>query len=369
MDGVDAALLETDGEHLIQYRGHISLSYDPDFHTQLKYAEQAFYVQQSDNHDTAERYLQTHHKLSLNAIIQRSTEWHLKAVQELLTHTKHSPESIDIIGYHGQTLFHQPAQGITLQAGHSQYLANMLAIPVIGDFRKNDLKHGGQGAPFAPLYHQALAVRDKQYPIGIINCGGIANITLISGTRYEDILAFDTGPGNALIDRYLKSEIDRDGQYSLHGRIHTDVLAVLYERSTVRNSINYFTLPPPKSLDINDLQLIPEVLHLSKNDACATLAAFTAHTIADSLTYANQPLPRLWVLAGGGAKNPVILRELSNRLGTVKTADEMGWNAQAMEAELFAWLAVRSLKKLPLSIPQTTGVSELLTGGQIFMPE
>jgi anhydro-N-acetylmuramic acid kinase len=381
MDGVDAALLNTDGEYIIQTRGHISLSYDPAFQVQLKLAEHVFYTHQG-NSLAAAQYLQAQHNINLDKLIQHSTEWHQKAIEQLLYNLNISRESIDIIGYHGQTLFHNPAAGLTVQVGDSQSLANALGISVVSDFRQNDIQHGGQGAPLAPLYHQALAVRDQQYPIAIINCGGIANITLIAGSRYEDICAFDTGPGNALIDRYIKQQtaeqvcMDKDGQYGLQGHIHPEILTVLFERAGLYQDKNYFTLPPPKSLDINNLELIPELDQLSLNDACATLAAFTAQTIANSITHTDMPIPKLWVIAGGGAKNPVICQELSRRVagmthetGIVKTADEMGWSAQGMEAELFAWLAVRSVKNLPLSVPQTTGVSQPVSGGCVFKPD
>jgi anhydro-N-acetylmuramic acid kinase len=381
MDGVDVALLDTDGEQIIQTRGHISLSYDPAFQALLKSAEHAFYLNQG-NHLAADHYLQSKHNITLDNIIERSTEWHQKAIEQLLAQLNISRTTIDIIGYHGQTLFHNPSAGLTVQVGNSQYLANTFGVPVVSHFRQNDIEHGGQGAPLAPLYHQALAVRDQQYPIAIVNCGGIANITLITGPLYEDIYAFDTGPGNALIDRYLKQQtagqvcMDKDGQYGLHGNIHAETLSSLFEKSCICQGKNYFILPPPKSLDINDLQLIPELNKLSINDACATLAAFTAQTIIDSVVRAELSIPTIWVIAGGGAKNPVICRELlqkgteiTSKKISVKTADEMSWNAQGMEAELFAWLAVRSLKQLPLSIPQTTGVSQPISGGSIFRPE
>ncbi|MFU8798300.1 MAG: anhydro-N-acetylmuramic acid kinase, partial [Gammaproteobacteria bacterium] len=288
MDGVDAALLETDGELQIKSLGHLSLSYD-----------------------TA----------SSEEILHNTTAWHQKAVEQLLRYTHYSSKSIDIIGYHGQTILHKPTEGISVQRGDPQILANTFGIPVISQFRQNDLQHGGQGAPLAPLYHQALAIRDGLTPVAIVNIGGIANITLITGPDYKDIFACDTGPGNTFIDRYLKLKtenkvcMDKDGRYGLRGKIHQHIITALYEKSAG----HYFTLSAPKSLDLTDLTLIPELNELSIEDACATLAAFTAHTIINSIKTA----PPVWVIAGGGAKNPVIMRELARSAHQIKTADEI----------------------------------------------
>lgn len=338
MDGVDAALLETDGEFSISVIGHIHLPYPLSVRNELK---------------TTPR-------------VETSTDWHIAAVQQLLQKTGYCTSQIDVIGYHGQTLFHKPSADLTIQIGDGQRMANHFDIPVISNFRQNDIDHGGQGAPFAPLYHHALAVQNKCYPVAIVNCGGIANITLIPSSHAEEIIGFDTGPGNTLIDRYVQQKTtdmyDQNGKYGLTGKINNAVLEALEKHHAA-----FLSRPPPKSLDLADLSLLPEIDTLSIPDACATLAAFTAKTIVESVP--NPPAQ--WIIAGGGAKNPVILRELQHQLPhiSLKTADDIGWNTQSLEAELFAWLAVRSLRNLPLSLPNITGVSEPISGGTQYLPQ
>lgn len=409
MDGIDAALMKTDGVSVIEPIEFVSSHYDPEVKTLLKATE--FAIRQHDGStsftqerfvDNIKKYLQTSLQLSIDeavltlkklshylqsdityeAVVQLSTRLHGDVVEQLLAQTKLEPKKIDVIGYHGQTLFHSPEKGISLQIGDGQALANRLGIAVVNDFRIDDIKAGGQGAPLAPMYHQALAVRDKKYPIAVLNCGGIANVTFIWGDSENDLVGFDTGPGNGLIDRYIKMKtkgeetMDEDGRYGSKGIVNPDVLKALYAKAIhLKSGKNYLELKPPKSLDINDLILIPELDTLSLEDACATLEAFTAQTIAESLHYFDQTKwPHLWVLAGGGWHNPVIRGVLEKQIKTlikdavVEMAEDAGWNSQFMEAEIFAYLAVRRLLGLPISVPATTGVSKPLSGGHLYIP-
>ncbi len=410
MDGIDAALIDTDGHDAIQELTDISLSYDAEFKILLKAAERAvrqqdgnlslaklFYSQALSDYLTTElniavtaidTYLQQlsfyfHHQnlpITFDQIVQRSTELHATAIKTLLHKANLTPKQIDLIGYHGQTLFHYPAKKITIQVGDGERLAELTGIAVINDFRSQDVNAGGQGAPLAPLYHRALALRDKQYPVVVVNCGGIANVSVISGAGDNDILGFDTGPGNGLIDRYIKQKtagkehMDTNGQYGRQGKIHEEMMGMLYAKSIIASQQNFFQLPPPKSLDINQLLLIPEMESLSLQDACATLEAFTADSIANSIHLFDGLIPERWILSGGGWYNPVIRTELEKRLKNkipqveIKTADQAGWNSRAMEAQVFAYLAVRSFHKLPISLPRTTRVPEPLSGGTLFVP-
>jgi len=259
-------------------------------------------------------------------------------------------------------------------------LSNGLGISVVCDFRSNDVKHGGQGAPFAPLYHKALAAQAGLAPMVIANCGGISNITII-GAADKDLYAYDCGPGNTLIDRFVQQKIgkamDQDGIYGSRGKVNDRVLKALREKAVkLKDDSNYLDLQPPKSLDVNDLKLIPELNALNLQDGCATLEAFTAACIVKSLDSLKFPIPKLWVLAGGGWQNPVITNELEQRLKhklgsdvRLQHAVEVGWNGKAMEAQIFAYLAVRSIRKLPLSLPGTTGVRKPLTGGKLIFPK
>jgi anhydro-N-acetylmuramic acid kinase len=411
MDGIDAALLRTDGHTIIEALDYASTSYSPIFHKLLKAAE--FVVRHHkgnvaaahlDNFEEAfQLYLTTKmgsdsaaakddrraaalylHKdpVTLEDVIQQSTHLHAQAVRQLLEKSGYQNHQIDLIGYHGQTLFHAPHLGLTVQLGYGQNLADMLDIAVINDFRSHDITLGGQGAPFAPLYHRALAIRDNLTPVAVVNCGGIGNITIIKGLKLEDITAFDTGPGNGLIDLFVKrrtgfkEHMDLDGKYGLKGKVNEGAMRVLREQSIIREGRNFFKEQPPKSLDINDLKLLPELEELTLEDGCATLETFTARTIVESLDLIENSQPLNFILAGGGWNNPVIMKALKNSLeekfgNTIKIniADEIGWNNKALEAQIFAYLAVRSIKGQPLSLPQTTRTSRPATGGHLYLPK
>jgi anhydro-N-acetylmuramic acid kinase len=415
MDGIDAALLTTDGSpKLIKDLGHFSLDYSAEFKILLKAAAwsmrkhqgnirtaEIFYAQDLQDYlsiilqipDTQliphlvalNKYMHGCHpetsQITLQQVIQHSTHLHGLAVRGLLSKTGFDSQEIDVVGYHGQTLLHQPEQKISVIVGDGQYLADFLQINVVNDFRSRDIEAGGQGAPLAPLYHYALAIRDQKIPVAVINCGGIANITLISSPQELDLIAFDTGPGNGLIDRLVsqrthgREHMDADGKYGRQGIVNQDILAALYAKSIIKNNENYFSTPPPKSLDIGDLALIPELDALSLEDACTTLEAFTADSMVNSLQLVTVNLPQRWILAGGGWNNPVILDELRKRLQKklktppiIQTAHEAGWNTQAMEAQIFAYLAVCSLQNQPLSLPGTTRAPYPLTGGKTYFP-
>lgn len=413
MDGIDAALIETDGNFHIKELTHLSFSYPREVHFILKAAEYAVH-KHSGNLKTldqlplnsyflsyltdrlalqmeesqlllkeAELYLNAtaNCAFTIQGIELHSTQLHAQAVQKLLDCTNYPHEAIDVVGYHGQTLFHHPANHTSIQIGSGQLLANLTNISVVNDFRRQDVESGGQGAPFAPLFHQALAVRDNLFPLAVINCGGIANLSLIMGPSPSDVLGFDTGPGNGLIDLFVKQRtrsqelMDMDGRYGVKGNVQQIVLDQLYSHSILVEGMNYFDLPPPKSLDINEMRLIPELDTLSLQDGCATLEAFTADSIVHGLCQISPPKFLQIVLAGGGWNNPIILKELKSRvhkhLGletVIKTADQIGWKSQALEAQIFAYLAVRSQRKLPISYPNITRVPKPLTGGTLSLP-
>jgi anhydro-N-acetylmuramic acid kinase len=376
MDGIDAAIINTDGKTQIKHLGCAYFAYANDFQAVLKAAEKA--VARFDGDIVqAERYLQQNALPTLTEITEKITDYHAKAVQQLLAKSAINPKLCEVIGFHGQTLWHKPVKQQSLQLGDGLQLAKVTGIKVVNQFRQNDLKHGGQGAPLVPLYHQALAVRDKRLPLIVANCGGIANITYISGPGEEAVWGFDTGPGNVLLDRFIRERtdnhelMDRDGRYGLQGHVSLAILQQLWETAVIKNGQNYLSQSPPKSLDSHDCRLIPVLAELSMADACATLAAFTAQTMAQGVKLLGQTMPKTWALAGGGWHNPVIKAQLQHFLGDpiqLLLADKIGWQAQAMEAECFAYLAVRSLLDLPLSVPQTTGVAKPTTGGELSLP-
>lgn len=410
MDGIDVAALETDGSaNCIKELGNTSISYSPLFKLLLKASELTIKTSLGDMDKARANFSQglraylkneikildinskitelsaylhgaehSNQSITLDEVIQHSTYLHGLAIEKLLKATGLQAEQIDVIGYHGQIMFHRPSIGVSVIVGDGQALADQTGIAVVNDFRSLDVSMGGQGAPFAPLYHQALSIRDNRHPLVVVNCGGIANITVIN----KELIAFDTGPGNGLIDKLIRQRtngqeyMDADGKYGKNGVVHKDVLKKLYKNAIIIDNKNYFTTIPPKSLDINDMKLIPELFELSLEDACRTLEAFTAKTIIKSFALVNDDVPKYLVLAGGGWNNPVILQELETRLiekfgNDVKIckADEIGWNSQAMEAQIFAYLAVRSLQNEPLSLPKTTGVPRPTSGGHAYLPQ
>jgi anhydro-N-acetylmuramic acid kinase len=244
-------------------------------------------------------------------------------------------------------------------------LARRLGLPVVCDFRAADVAAGGQGAPLVPVFHQALARDlDRPHPIAVLNVGGVANVTFVDG---GDPIACDTGPGNALIDDFMRARtgapLDRDGDQAAKGRVDEAFVArVLAD--------GFFGLPYPKSLDRNAFAFanigLPD---FSVADGAATLSALTAASVARIVPHLPAP-PRAWIVAGGGARNPTLMRMLAERLkpATVETADAVGWSSQSIEAQAFAYLAVRCMRALPLTFPATTGVARPLPGGIIAKP-
>lgn len=288
------------------------------------------------------------------------TARHAEAVESFLAAEN---LSVDIIGFHGQTVIHRPAEQFTLQIGDGRALARRLGLAVVYDFRAADVAAGGQGAPLVPIYHQALAqAAGLAGPVVVINIGGVANLTFIEA---GDPIAFDTGPGNALIDDLMQRRaglpMDQGGGVAAAGKVDSAVLAELLGHS-------YFDKPPPKSIDRNMFSAAPTDA-LSLPDAAATLTAFTAQGIVRGLAHLPSE-PALAIVCGGGAHNLTLRWDLMQRLpcGLI-VAEALGWSTDAMEAQAFAYLAVRRLQGLPITFPTTTGVGTASPGGVIAMPD
>ena len=344
MDGIDAAIVKTDGDRIQKFGPTASYAYGGDFRNRLRAT-----IDGAGNVPSVEAEL---------------TEQHVTAVRSLLSDNGLAAGDIDLIGFHGHTVLHDAAAGRTWQIGDGRRLARETGIDVIDQFRLADVAAGGEGAPLAPLYHAACA-QDLERPLAILNIGGVANVTWLGGGGIDadspDILAFDTGPGNALIDDWIQrvtdAAMDVDGALAATGKVDTPALAALLDHL-------YFQRPPPKSLDRNDFDLGP-VGDLSPEDGAATLTAFTAAAVSQGTCYLAAA-PRRWLVCGGGRKNLSILEALRQRLdAAVEPVESVGWDGDALEAQAFAFLAVRSKLELPLSLPQTTGVSRPLTGGQL----
>jgi anhydro-N-acetylmuramic acid kinase len=361
MDGVDAAVIETDGE-VVQILGPSrSTPFDDDTRQVLRKAVVA--ARRLDKPDP------TIPEIKLAG--DMCTRLHIDAVNYLMSDHGLNAADIDVVGFHGQTINHRPDLGWTWQIGDGAALAEAVDIDVVADFRSNDVASGGQGAPFAPIYHWALSrspapglVRPSAWPIAVLNVGGVSNPTWIPSAACspEDMIAFDSGPGNALIDDWMLKHtgraIDENGAHAREGRVHEDVLARLMDHV-------HFDLPVPKSLDRHDFSL-DAVEGLSLDDGAATLVAFTAAAVAKGMEH-MPAAPKAWYVTGGGRHNPALMDALEDRLKTpITSVEALGWRGDDLEAELFAYLAVRSLKGLPLTMPGTTGVEKPVTGGRLF---
>ncbi len=350
LDGIDAAIIETDGEGTVRPGASLAVPYKPEERLLLRLALDAAMSWEPDE-PMPEEVAEAERHLTLA---------HALAVRALLVEAGLKPADISVIGFHGQTVLHQPGRHRTVQIGLGDVLARLTGIDVVNDFRSADVAAGGHGAPLVPLYHQALVGSTGIVePVAIINIGGVGNVTYVSPDGV--LLAFDTGPGNALIDdwalEHIGEPIDRDGALAAGGDVDMDVLEHLM-------SHEFFETPPPKSLD--RFSFSPDaVRHLSPPDGAATLTAFTVEAIARSLAHVPG-IPSRFVICGGGRHNPVMMAMLSKRLqGGVLPAEDLGWRGDDVEAEAFAYLAVRSLRGLPLSLPTTTGVPRPMPGGTI----
>ena len=343
LDGIDAALICTDGEQVFEFGPWLTVPYDTDLSQALRAL--------TDGKGKDKEVFKVEAAL---------TEAHAAAAQSLMAMAEFGAKNIRVVGFHGHTIWHDPAHGVTRQLGDGALLARRLAIDVVNDFRTAGGAPGAQGAPLAPLYHRAL-VRTTEtwpaWPIAVLKLGGVANITGIG--KDNALHAFDTGPGCALIDDWLRSRtgepFDRDGALAARGRVDELALKTLL-------SNGYFLAPPPKSLDRNAFDS-NALSALSDEDGAATLVAFTAQTVALGLDLCPARARHLLV-TGGGRYNACLLAALAERIDiTVEPVETVGWRGDALEAEAFAYLAVRSLSGAVLSLPETTGVPHQQCGG------
>lgn len=344
MDGIDLALVRTDGERVERGPAR-EYAYTPAQRRQL--AEAVAAATGDDRSALRERFA------DLEASI---THWHVEAIERFRRETG---EAIDVVGLHGHTLTHRPQKGWTLQLGDGPALAERLGIAIVHDFRAADMARGGQGAPLVPVYHRALAAAlDVETPVCFLNVGGVANVTFVSD---DALVAFDCGPGNMLIDRWLQEgagvPFDQGGRIASEGRVARGYV----ERVLTRP---FFAAPGPKSLDRLDFAP-PEPTEMDLSDGARTLTRLTAEAVAAAVPHLPAP-PRTWIVCGGGRLNDLLLADLCDVLdGTVRVAEDCGLDGGAMEAEAFGFLAVRTLYGLDITFPDTTGVAMPSTGGRV----
>lgn len=347
LDGVDAALLDTDGECVVEPGPGLTVPY-LDIHKEVLRAALA----EAPN-------LRPGVKSPLLRRAERIVDRvHAEAVNTLRRHAGLVPADIAYIGFHGQTVLHRAR--FSWQIGNGRALARICRIAVIDDFRSADIAAGGQGAPLVPLYHAALVRKNPNLsgPVAVVNIGGVANVTYVDGDTIE---AFDTGPGNAPIDdwmhRHTGRAIDDNGTMARSGRVDGEVLQKLLAKP-------FFDTRPPKSLD--RMAFGTEAVEgLGVRDGAATLTAFTAASIARAREHFAD-MPTTWIVCGGGRHNGALMDALRARVNApVLAAEDAGWNGDFVEAEAFAYLAARAAKGLPLSLPSTTGVKTPTTGGRL----
>jgi anhydro-N-acetylmuramic acid kinase len=337
LDGIDVAMVETNGRDRVIPGPALTIAYPAAFREKLRSVLGGIGL--------------------IAEVEDELTRRHAEAVEHFLR--KHAGAAVEVVGFHGHTILHRPTDRRTWQIGDGALLARLLGLDVVADFRSADVAAGGEGAPLAPLFHAALAA-ELPRPLAVLNIGGVANVTWVG--EGSDILAFDTGPGNALIDdwvrRHTGAAADIDGALARAGRASSAHIERFLEGA-------YFNRPPPKSLDRDDFpDAVPAGLSLE--DGAATLTEMTAASVAASARH-FPAIAREWLVTGVGRHNPVVMDALRRRLEvSVCPVEAVGWNGDALEAQAFAYLAVRSLDGLPLSLPSTTGVTQPTSGGRLF---
>lgn len=351
MDGVDVALVHTDGLRHVEYGPAVSYSYTAQ-------ETQIIATGLDDAAAMDDRSARPGNLAPVEALI---TSKHIDAIERFIMEKNLNRTSIDVIGFHGQTVLHRPELALTVQLGDGQMLANRTGIDVVYDMRANDMVNGGQGAPLVPVFHQAIAPDDET--VAFVNIGGIANVTFVQPGHAP--IAFDCGPGNALIDQWMAAHtnqnFDEGGVLALSGQADDAVVDAALTHG-------FFHSAYPKSLDRNDFTLSLMVPMVAA-DGAATLAKLTAKGIAKAADTAGVSVSK-WVVAGGGAHNAAIINYMCNALpkAAITTADAQGYSTDNMEAQAWAYLAVRSLRGLALTFPSTTGCVEPVSGGVLVRP-
>jgi len=360
MDGVDAALVLTDGESIDGFGPSLFLPYDAGYRAQMAAANRAAPAAATEALRDPARWPEALSRLAESAVLV-----HVEAIHRVGGDPR-------LVGFHGQTVAHRPAEGFTLQLGDGAAVAAAVGTPTVWDFRSADMAAGGEGAPLAPFYHFALARKaGLDGPVALLNLGGVGNVTWIDPQAAAPeapgaLLAFDTGPANALIDDFMAARtgqgFDADGAAAAAGVVRREVLAAL-------PPLPYLDRTPPKSLDRNDFRAVLDAVDgLSIEDGAATLTAFSADCVAAALRHMPSS-PARWLICGGGRKNLTLMGMLRARLGApVDPVEAVGLDGDMLEAQAFAYLAVRVLRGLPTSAPSTTGCRQPVSGGRISYP-
>jgi len=350
LDGVDAAALVTDGIAVERLGPALTVPYDSGLRERLRAILGGVGERRGGEIAEVEREI---------------TLFHAVAARQLLAANQRAAAEIAVVGFHGHTILHRPAERRTWQIGDGALLARTLGIPVVADFRTADVAAGGEGAPLVPVFHRALAAGIER-PLAVLNLGGVGNVTWIG--EDDRLLAFDTGPGNALLDDWALAHtgrpVDVGGKLARTGHADAAAVAAFADHP-------YFARIPPKSLDRDEFRAFAAGLVAGKSpaDGAATLTAFTARAVGLAGRHFPRP-PARWLVCGGGRHNPALMAALRAEMTPpVEPVEAVGWDGDALEAQAFAYLAVRSLRGLPLTYPETTGGPAPSLGGTLFRPE
>ncbi len=351
MDGIDLALIESDGENIINRKNFSYFPYEKSFREQLS---QLIYG--------------TPKTLDIKIIENELTLLHADFVNNFLKENHLNHSEIDLISFHGHTIAHAPEKKITWQIGNSHLLAKKTNINVVSDFRSRDVVIGGQGAPLVPIYHFHL-LKDKIMPAAVLNIGGISNITYFYNDNENSIEAFDTCFGNAPLDDLVKKVTDKD--FDENGNLaKTGEIDFILADRILQNKI--FHKAPSKSFDRDDFSdLLSPINNLKLEDALATFAYMHAKALKINLEFLKEK-PQEIIICGGGRKNIAMMDEMRKWLSgiAIKTAEEVGLNGDAIEAEAFAFLGIRYLENLPISFEKTTGIEQKSAcGGVLYKAE
>ena len=362
MDGVDLSVIKSDGNDQFS-----------SIYNTYKEFDDGLYKQLISLRDKISNFkdLKTH-SIEINDVEKKFTLFNSHLINEVIGDIN---EDIDLIGFHGQTVFHDPKIQISKQLGDGRLLSSLFKKIVINNFRQNDLNHGGQGAPLTPIFHSLISkIIQKNFklklPINIINIGGITNITQIKEDLNNSInfFAYDVGPGNCLIDDWVRNnkdlKFDKDGNYANIGKVDDLILNQAIDNFEFKS---YET-----SLDVKDFDT-SFVKGLPFEDGCATLTKFTAYLIADGLRKINKQnniVPHQYIFCGGGRKNKSLMQSIENYLVNkniiIKDIDDYNFDGNFIESQAFAYLAIRSYLKLPISFPSTTRCKKAISGGDII---
>ena len=364
LDGIDLSVIDSDGE------SEFSLILDKYFKYDDHLVKKLLLIRDKiSNSNDIVRY-----KDQLDEIERDFTLFNAKIINETLNSIS---KNVDVIGFHGQTIYHNPSEKMSIQIGDGNLLSQLTKKKVVFNFRQNDLNNGGQGAPLTPIFHNMLAnkvMRDfnQKFPINIINIGGIANITITVEQKKlwksKDMSAFDIGPGNCLIDKWIrknsKKKYDEKGLLAKSGQ--TDELIL---NQALENFSNQ-TFSYENSLDVSDFDIF-FAKGLSIENGASTITDFTAKLISDGIDYVHSRYSLKnseWLVCGGGRKNEYLIEKIQSHLKNInlKVSEKYNVNGDFVESQAFAYLAIRSIEKKPISFPSTTRCKKFLTGGIVI---